>query len=215
MLANLSWKLNRLRAMGAPEVAHRVRDAVQQRLQARGIGLVPVPPPASLARFGQPWLGLPSDPAPHLAAAERILAGRFDVFALRDVELGFPPEWNRDPKTGTLAPVTFGKTLNYRDEAVVGDIKCLWEPNRHLMLGDLAMAAGTVCGPSNSRYTTSWPRRFRAGTTRRLVASIGRTVSPVPCEMKTAGCPFCGQGGTNPGENATTLRKRSLSGLVL
>ncbi|WP_308922489.1 alginate lyase family protein [Janthinobacterium sp. J1-1] len=140
MLANLSWKLNRLRAMGAPEVAHRVRDAVQQRLQARGIGLVPVPPPASLARFGQPWLGLSSDPAPHLAAAERILAGRFDVFALRDVELGFPPEWNRDPKTGTVAPVSFGKTLNYRDEAVVGDIKCLWEPNRHLMISDLAMA---------------------------------------------------------------------------
>jgi hypothetical protein len=140
MLANLSWKLNRLRAMGAPEVAHRVRDAVRQRLQARGIGLVAVPPPASLARFGQPWLGLPSDPAPHLAAAERILAGRFDVFALRDIELGFPPEWNRDPKTGTVAPVTFGKTLNYRDEAVVGDIKCLWEPNRHLMISDLAMA---------------------------------------------------------------------------
>jgi len=140
MLANLTWKLNRLRAMGAPEVAHRVRDAVHQRLQARGIGLAHVPPPASLARFGQPWLGLPSDPAPHLAAAERILAGRFEVFALCDIELGFPPEWNRDPKTGTSAPVTFGKTLNYRDETVVGDIKCLWEPNRHLMISDLAMA---------------------------------------------------------------------------
>ncbi|OBV40654.1 heparinase II/III family protein [Janthinobacterium psychrotolerans] len=140
MLANLTWKLNRLRAMGAPEVAHRVGDAVRQRLQARGIGLALTPPPASLARFGQPWLGLPVDSAPHLAAAERILAGRFDVFALRDAELGFPPEWNRDPKTGTLAPVTFGKTLNYRDEAVVGDIKCLWEPNRHLMISDLAMA---------------------------------------------------------------------------
>ncbi|MGK5027846.1 alginate lyase family protein [Janthinobacterium sp. RB2R34] len=140
MLANLSWKLNRLRAMGALEVAHRVRDAVQQRLQARGIGLAHVPPPASLGRFGQPWLGLPADPAPHLAAAERILAGRFDVFALRDVELGFPPEWNRDPKTGIVAPLTFGKTLNYRDETMVGDIKCLWEPNRHLCIADLAMA---------------------------------------------------------------------------
>lgn len=140
MLANLSWKLNRLRAMGAPEVAHRLRDAVQQKLQARGIGLAHTVPPASRARFGQPWLGLPADPAPYLAAADRILAGRFDVFALRDIELGFPPEWNRDPKTGTLAPVTFGKTLNYRDEAVVGDIKCLWEPNRHLVVADLAMA---------------------------------------------------------------------------
>ena len=140
MLANLSWKLNRLRAMGAPEVAHRVRDAVRQRLQARGMGLAHVPPPASLARFGQPWLGLPKNPAPHLAAAERILAGRHNVFALRDVALGFPPEWNRDPKTGIVAPLSFGKTLDYRDEAVVGDIKCLWEPNRHLCIADLAMA---------------------------------------------------------------------------
>lgn len=140
MLADLTWKLNRLRAMGVPEVAHRVRDAVQQRLQARGIGLAHAAPPASRARFGQPWLGLPLDAAPHLAAADRILAGRYDVFALRDIELGFPPEWNRDPKTGTVAPNGFGKTLNYRDEAVVGDIKCLWEPNRHLMVADLAMA---------------------------------------------------------------------------
>ncbi len=58
MLSNLSWKLNRLRAMGAPEVAHRVRDAVQQRLQARGYGLALAPPPAVRQRFGAPWLGL-------------------------------------------------------------------------------------------------------------------------------------------------------------
>lgn len=140
MLSNLSWKLNRLRVMGAPEVVHRVRDAVQQRLQARGYGLALVPPPAARQRFGAPWLGLPIDPAPHLAAAERILVGRFDVFALRDADLGFPPQWNRDPKTGTVVPLGFGKTLNYRDEAVVGDIKCLWEPNRHLAVADLSMA---------------------------------------------------------------------------
>ncbi len=34
----------------------------------------------------------------------------------------------------------FGKTLNYRDEALVGDIKYLWEPNRHLHLVTLAQA---------------------------------------------------------------------------
>ncbi len=140
MLSNLSWKLNRLRAMGAPEVAHRVRDAVQQRLQARGFGLARAPAPAARQRFGADWLGVPVDAAPHLAAAERILAGRFDVFALRDAQLGFPPDWNRDPKTGTVVPLGFGKTLNYRDETVVGDIKCLWEPNRHLAVADLAMA---------------------------------------------------------------------------
>lgn len=142
-MSQLAWKLNRLRAMGGAEIAHRVADVVRQQLQARGYGLATRPPAPQLERCAPAWLGLdalPADPSPYLAAAERILAGRFDVFALHAAALGFPPPWNRDPKTGTTAPLQFGKTLNYRDEAVVGDIKCLWEPNRHLALSDLAMA---------------------------------------------------------------------------
>ncbi|WJW75297.1 alginate lyase family protein [Thiohalobacter sp. IOR34] len=59
---------------------------------------------------------------------------------MNNVELGFPPNWNRDPRTGTVAPLRFGKTLNYRDESLVGDIKYLWEPNRHLELVALGQA---------------------------------------------------------------------------
>ena len=40
----------------------------------------------------------------------------------------------------TIAPLAFGKTLNYRNESVVGDIKYLWEPNRHLHFVTLAQA---------------------------------------------------------------------------
>ena len=36
--------------------------------------------------------------------------------------------------------MTFGKTLDYRNRSVVGDIKYLWEPNRHLHLTVLAQA---------------------------------------------------------------------------
>ncbi|MDY6947998.1 MAG: alginate lyase family protein, partial [Pseudomonadota bacterium] len=61
-------------------------------------------------------------------------------FAMAAAELGFPPQWNRDPKTGRQAPLRFGKTLNYRDESVVGDIKYLWEPSRHAQLVTLAQA---------------------------------------------------------------------------
>lgn len=74
------------------------------------------------------------------SAADRILIGRFDVFAMRDAALGFPPNWNQDPKTGMVVPLVFGKTLNYRDERIVGDIKYVWEPNRHLDLVTLAQA---------------------------------------------------------------------------
>ena len=147
------WKLNRLRAMGAAEIAHRLGDAVRMRLQARGVGLAS--PPPRRPRDGAPWLpalpALPA-PAPYLAAAERILAGRYDVFSLRGVELGWPPRWNRDPRTGTEAPLINGKLLNYRDEAVVGDIKYLWEPNRHLELVTLAQA-----------YHLSGEARYAAG----------------------------------------------------
>ncbi len=68
------------------------------------------------------------------------LAGRLDVFALADCDLGTPPRWNRCPKTGVEAPLAFGKQLDYRDPLLVGDIKYLWEPNRHLQLVTLAQA---------------------------------------------------------------------------
>ena len=69
-----------------------------------------------------------------------LVAGRFDVFAMENVELGNPPRWNRDPKTGIEAPLDFGKQLDYRDPSRVGDCKYLWEPNRHLHLVTLAQA---------------------------------------------------------------------------
>ena len=134
------WKLNRLRVMGAAEIAYRVQQALCARLEQRGIGLAS--PGVPQDRTGSPWCATQAairDVEPYRAAADRILAGRFDVFAL-PAELGFPPRWNRDPKTGTEAPLTFGKTLNYRDEQVVGDIKYLWEPNRHQELVTLAQA---------------------------------------------------------------------------
>jgi hypothetical protein len=80
------------------------------------------------------------NPVQYLSAADRIADGWVDVFALKDFDLGTPPRWNRDPKTGIEAPLAFGKLLDYRDSDLVGDIKYLWEPNRHLHLVTLAQA---------------------------------------------------------------------------
>ncbi len=140
-MSGLLWRLNRLRAMGPQEVSFRVGRALVARAESLGWGLARPPIPAG--DCGLPWLrDMPSGIAatPYLQAADDVLAGRFNVFAMRRAELGFPPRWNRDPKTGTDAPLSFGKTLNYRDERLVGDIKYLWEPNRHLELVTLAQA---------------------------------------------------------------------------
>jgi len=135
------WKLNRLRAMGLREILHRTSRAATQALERRGLGLASPTPATGLS--GARWCEALSggvDIAAYREAADRILAGRFDVFAMHGVDLGFPPRWNQDPKTGTMPPMGFGKSLNYRDERVVGDIKYLWEPNRHLCLVTLAQA---------------------------------------------------------------------------
>jgi len=139
--SGLAWKLNRLRCMSAAEIAHRVVKAAAMRAERWGLARCAVPAP-DLARRARPWIHTDAkvEPRRYAAAANRLAAGRFDVFALVNVDLGNPPRWNRDPKTGVEAPLEFGKQLDYRDPARVGDCKYLWEPNRHLHLVTLAQA---------------------------------------------------------------------------
>jgi hypothetical protein len=139
---SIRWKLNRLAAMDSGEIRHRVAQQARTTLERFGLFAAKIPARTS-DMVGRAWV----DPLPqqfaagkYCAAADRIIAGRFDVFALRPAQLGFPPTWNRDPKTGRAAPLTFGKALNYRDERIVGDIKYLWEPSRHAQLLTLAQA---------------------------------------------------------------------------
>lgn len=140
---NIRWTLNRLSAMGGREILHRGEDFVRTRLQRAGLGRIKAM--AADETRGKPWVtSLPLPEAfaveTYREAADRILSGHFRLFGRREWALGFPPDWNRDPKTGTRAPLDFGKTLNYRDNRLVGDIKYLWEPSRHLELVTLAQA---------------------------------------------------------------------------
>jgi len=137
----LSWYNNRLRCMSMGEIVYRVNNKLQAEMEKKGFGLCKSGP-MNAASSGRPWLeNLPAVSAEvYQASADKVLAGIYDVFALKGVSLGFPPKWNKDVKTGVTAPMEFGKTLNYRNESKVGDIKYLWEPNRHLELVTLAQA---------------------------------------------------------------------------
>ena len=124
------------------EIAHRTLRAMQVRAERSGLLRPPAVPAPNLAIVARPWVHVSPavDPAPYVAAAQRAADGRFDIFSRRDVDLGLPPRWNRDPKTGIEAPLGFGKLLDYRDQDLVGDIKYLWEPNRHLHIVTMAQA---------------------------------------------------------------------------
>ena len=138
---NVRWRLKRLRAMSAPEIWHRLDSAVKSKIERAGFRLAKSGPPSG--RSGSSWTNpVPTSfsPTPYLDAADSILAGQFSVFSKRRAQLGFPPEWNQDPLTRVKAPLKFGNAIDHRNERVVGNIKYLWEINRHLELVTLAQA---------------------------------------------------------------------------
>jgi len=139
--AALRWYWNRLRCMSVAEVGYRAKQKAVAQLQQLGLSTARQVPPPDVSRRSNDFVALdaPVAPAPYTARADRIVSGRLPVFDLEYVYQGVP-QWNRDPKTGRVAPFAFGKTLDYRDETLVGDIKYLWEPNRHLHLVALAQA---------------------------------------------------------------------------
>lgn len=137
------WYWRRFRRMSAGEVLHRIKSGLQTAFERAGIGSLHFVPAADLTPKGSRWINRPGGVIDHkwlLEEARRFVDGKLSIFALQDVSIGIHPQWNRDPLTGTMAPLNFGKALDYRDTGIVGDIKYLWEPNRHLHLVTLAQA---------------------------------------------------------------------------
>src|SRR6266446_3866630 len=151
VMERVLWRVNRLRCMTHAEIRHRALRALAMQAERWGLVGYTVVPPPDLAHASRPWIHASAkvDAPRYLAAADRIAAGKFDVFAMQGIELSSPPRWNRDPKTGVEAPLSFGMLLDYRNPRLVGDIKYLWEINRHLHLVTLAQAYSLS---GNARY---------------------------------------------------------------
>jgi hypothetical protein len=128
--------------MSMPETIYRVRKTIYGRIQRLGfLTAKDAPNPNFIKPTPNAFAGCSSvDISRYQTVADRILSGRIKLFELGEVDIGVIPRWNRDIKSGITAPLVFGKTLNYRDESLVGDIKYLWEPNRHLQLANIAQA---------------------------------------------------------------------------
>jgi Heparinase II/III-like protein/Heparinase II/III N-terminus len=133
------WYLQRLKVMSGAEVAHRLARGLRVLSQKFSSNETPSRDVSARdLRFLPPYVAIAPE---HLtAAAERILAGKYSFFDLTECELGDPPQWNRDPLTQRAAGNRRATAIDYRDEREVGNIKYVWEPNRHLHLPVLAQA---------------------------------------------------------------------------
>ncbi len=142
LISNLRWKLNRLHCMGISEIAHRIRDLLVATIQSSGVGLARIPAEIDHKYSVEGWIigRGESVTSEYRVAAEQIIKGQFPVFSIDNINAGYTINWNKNYKSSVVAPISFGKTLNYRNENLVGDIKYLWEPNRHLQLVCIAQA---------------------------------------------------------------------------
>lgn len=141
-MQQIDWYLNRLRMMSPGEVFYRVRGNMSSLLQQAGVRPVQRVAKPVIPQSEDAWLrpGREFDTDAYLREADSIIDGRLRLFAIDACNVGPQPAWNTDPLTGTSAPLTFGLSLDYRDERVVGNIKYLWELNRHYQMVRLAQA---------------------------------------------------------------------------
>jgi hypothetical protein len=173
-MQSLGWYVQRLRRMSGGEVVHRLGRAALSATRRLELARSQSAPTADLSvpeRFFVPPFTRGASTDAHdtaiLAAARRIAAGRLTIFDLQDFPLGDSPEWNRDPLTRRVAPWRASQTIDYRDEREVGNIKYLWEPNRHLHLATLAQAYALTGDESFAhvivRHVDSWIVQCPAG----------------------------------------------------
>ena len=138
----IGWLVNRLRCMSVAEVGYRVRQAAATRMGRRMAGRAapaPLPRALTLPVRGAPTLD-PREAEALLLDADRICAGHVVLFAERRFDVGVPTAWNRDPETGVTGPAIYAGDIAITRREQVGDIKHVWELNRHLHLVRLAQA---------------------------------------------------------------------------
>lgn len=140
--------------MSAGEVFYRGKELLRKTAEKNNRALAILPDFISHISVS-PWIVLPPNlDLDHelqiIHAADLLLAGTWPVFG-KSVVLGMPPKWRVDSLTGIESPLTYGMNLAIGNRAIVGDIKYLWEPARHLEWVRLAQAWAIT---KDSKYLT-------------------------------------------------------------
>lgn len=131
--------------MSLSEVVFRIKEEMRKKMGGEaGVEAKPLEFPdrahwyadlsmgEKIEEFVRGKYGAPSE------ASEDLLAHRFSFFSFENKIFGDEIDWHKDYKSGKKAPLTFSKSIDYLDHEKFGDIKYIWELNRHLHLVTLA-----------------------------------------------------------------------------
>jgi hypothetical protein len=131
----VAWYFDRLSRMGSREITGRLRDmgvkAIWRRQKGCRARVSNLYPSAQLPILPRVLATDHEATTALVTYAERIVAGKFDIFG-REFDVPRRSEdWFLDPDTGTAAPATlYAFDIDARDPAAVGNHKFLLEPSR-------------------------------------------------------------------------------------
>jgi len=127
--------------MSIPELSYRTYQKGSSKLQQYGFFTANNPPKPVIKPASKNWFSIANNVnlKSYTEAADQIVAGSIRFFSL-SYSFGDIPNWNYDVAADKKTPVSFGKGIDYRNSDLVGDIKYVWEPNRHLHLNILGQA---------------------------------------------------------------------------
>ncbi|WP_078815475.1 heparinase II/III domain-containing protein [Prosthecobacter debontii] len=143
-LTSISWYVSRLRAMTPVEMAHRVVEKWQRATEASFFssleGADPGPADARVPRL--PDRGSATAELRQQLAVDAVTLqqGQWQLFGWREVAVGSPPCWHRDPVCGVVIdPEQPAYRLNHRHLPDGADVRSIWEINRWTEMTRLVM----------------------------------------------------------------------------
>ncbi len=156
----LLWLWLRLRAMTPIEILARTRNTMRKMYwRTRDEWRVPQPRISMRDPWTRPEINTLPDQevALLLNEADSCLQGRYHLLNISSEQA--QPDWHLDPETGIRAPRSFALDIDYRNYQIAGNVKNIWEINRHRHLTVLATAFALT---RDERYALEVERQLRS-----------------------------------------------------
>ncbi|MEN8907200.1 MAG: alginate lyase family protein [Clostridiales bacterium] len=149
---NYNFLVNRLMRMSSGEIVHRLKEkkkiikdkeyTAEKKLK---YNILDMDYGIKLNRNINLW-----NKAFIVRDAENVCAGKIDLFSMKDIDISKGINYHKDYKSLKCSPQkSYFKSIDYRDGELMGDIKYIWEINRHLFLLKLVLAYNLT---NNKKY---------------------------------------------------------------
>jgi hypothetical protein len=128
--------------MSIKEINYRIKCKLKIATEMAGYSFKKDAPNPDLNEESIQWIGFDYNflPDKYLDQSEEYIFSNLTIFNRTILWNEMVNGWLCDLKSGKTAPLKFGMMIDYRNEKLVGDIKYLWEPNRHLHIVALSQA---------------------------------------------------------------------------